>query len=94
MDKAMSDNDPRLEVLRRSISYHLTPDGVAADLDAADRAAGIVRVDTGDEALVWHIVNERFPEWARSELEADLVRSELEADLVRSIFATLREASQ
>lgn len=44
--------DPRLDVLRRSVSYHLTPEQVAADLDAADRAAGIVRVDTHDEALV------------------------------------------
>lgn len=54
----MSDRpDPRLDVLLPICNHrtHFTAT-VLGSLDAADRAAGIVRVDTRDEALVKRLV--------------------------------------
>ena len=92
----MSDNDPRLPVLaglfadvawdelgaKEGVSVEI---GLAA-LDAADRAAGIVRVDTNDEALVAYLARVRFPVggayWTLHREEA------------RRLLAALREAAQ
>ena len=53
------------------------------DLVAWRRVAELeALLDPDNDEVVWRIVHERFPEWARSELEADLVRA---------ILATLRE---
>jgi hypothetical protein len=94
----MSDTDPRLDVLRGEwLEWANLLEGIErwkrllAAFDAADRAAGIVRVDTRDEELIqatWWAVEKQF-----EDVLGGFVGDALGDILVRAVLAALREGS-
>ena len=98
MDEAMSDNDPRLEVLLPVFDHRPGfTKTVLGSLDAADRAAGIVRGDTNDEALVGLVARTWFERqspawWMWDEASIDC-RDGYLGD-VRDVLAAIRESTQ
>ena len=116
----MSDNDPRLRVVRGEssedfqydystpIDCSMNPVGAAMEVrrlrdevesliarDAADRAAGIVRVDVTDEAVVerlariWYERETVAWTWDKATTES----RDGYLDDIRTLFAALREAA-
>lgn len=106
----MSDNDPRLTPLRVALEdsvrlgrIHLVipahyggAQGVLRAIDAADRAEGIVRVDTRDEALVERIARARWLDRWPTGLwipDRDMSQRALMSE-VRLVLTAIREAIQ
>jgi len=87
----MSARDPRIEAIenfleeRLDLPFTYTP-GLLAAADAADREAGIIRVDTNDQALIQRLRNAAV-RGANSRPYASW-----EERVVSAVLAALREA--
>jgi hypothetical protein len=80
--------DPRLAwtVLGAFSQIGYSPERIASDCDAADRAAGIVRVDTNSEALAKWLGHRHFP--APGGLPGYIT---IGTETARAVLAALRE---
>jgi hypothetical protein len=91
----MTSNDPRYAYLHEFRDRQISTEDLLAGIDAADRGAGIVRVDTNDEAVVERIVNELLQWDVVRRNVADDPESSVHhmnaLDIARAVLAALRK---
>lgn len=95
----MSDTDPRLDVVKSWLPSMPTASRPAflRHLDTADRAAGIVRVDTNDEAMLELIALAIWEEQRYTDDTAGsyiVIDRETCAETAAYVLAALREAAR